>query len=118
MLTTGLTAAAPLFTLGAACLGAINPPLDAARLDTMHPRLRGRADSVRTVFRLSLSAAGPVIFGYLATRFRAGGTPSADALSATFLIMLVPLVIAGLLTLIRARRTYLRDIATAVASGR
>lgn len=116
MLATGLAAAVPLFTLGAACLGAINPPLDAARLDTMHPRLRGRADSVRTVFRLSLTAVGPVLFGYLATRLGHGGRSPADALAATFVVMLVPVVAAGLLTLVRARRTYLRDIATAAAT--
>lgn len=115
MLATSLAMAAPLFALGAASLGAINPPLDAARLDTMHPRLRGRADSVRTVFRLALSAVGPVIFGYLSTRFSRGGASSGTALADTFLIMLVPLVVAGLLTLVRARRTYLRDIATATA---
>src|SRR5262249_3712311 len=86
MLATGAAVAMPMLALGAACLGAINPPLDAARLDTMHPRLRGRADSVRTVFRLALTAAAPVVFGYLATRLRANGTPSATALADTFLI--------------------------------
>lgn len=118
MLATGLVAAVPLFTVGAACLGAINPPLDAARLDTMHPRLRGRADSVRTVFRLALTAAGPVVFGYLATRFGQAGASSATALSDAFLVMLIPLVVAGGFALIRARRTYLRDVATALASER
>jgi MFS family permease len=114
MLATRFELALPLFILGAAGLGAINPPLDAARLDTMPPRLRGRADGVRTVFRLALSAVGPVIFGYLATRLRASATP-ATALSDTFIIMLLPVVAAGLLTLIWARRNYLRDIATAAA---
>ena len=116
MLSSGFASAVPMFTLGAAFLGAINPPLDAARLDTMHPRLRGRADSVRTVFRLALTAIGPVIFGFLATRFSHAGVPQAVALSDTFIVMLVPVIAAGLITLLRARRTYLRDIATAAAN--
>jgi predicted MFS family arabinose efflux permease len=115
MLTAGFFVAIPMFILAAAGLGAINPPLDAARLDTMHPRLRGRADSVRTVLRLALSAVGPVLFGYLVTKFGNGGASSADSLSDTYLVMLVPVVVAGLITLLRARRTYLRDIATATA---
>ncbi len=118
MLCTTFGAALPLFGLGAACLGAINPPLDAARLDTMHPRLRGRADSVRTVFRLALTAIGPVVFGYLATRFGQAGASSADALSDTYIVMLVPVIAAGLLTLFAARRSYLRDIATAACQNR
>ena len=114
MLATQFAVAVPLFTLGAAGLGAINPPLDAARLDTMPPRLRGRADGVRTVFRLALSAVGPVIFGYLATTFGRTASP-VTALSNTFIVMLLPVIAAGLLTLIWARRSYLRDIATASA---
>lgn len=114
MLSARFDLAIPLFILGAAGLGAINPPLDAARLDTMPPRLRGRADGVRTVFRLALSAVGPVIFGYLATRFSGIASP-ATALADTFIVMLIPVVAAGVLTLTRARRRYLRDIATAAA---
>jgi predicted MFS family arabinose efflux permease len=117
MLATQFAVAVPLFTLGAAGLGAINPPLDAARLDTMPPRLRGRADGVRTVVRLALSAVGPVIFGYLATRFDRTAS-AATALSDTFIVMLLPVIAAGLLTLIWARRSYLRDIATASAGIR
>jgi MFS family permease len=115
MLSGRFDLAVPLFIFGAAGLGAINPPLDAARLDTMPPRLRGRADGVRTVFRLALSAVGPVFFGYLATWFGSGGGSAASALGETFIVMLVPVVAAGLLTLIWARRSYLRDIATASA---
>lgn len=117
MLATGFAVAVPLFALGAAGLGAINPPLDAARLDTMPPRLRGRADSVRTVLRLALSAVGPVLFGYLSTRFSHAGASSADALADTFVVLLAPVIVAGLITLVHARRTYLRDIATAAAVG-
>ncbi|HEY7054572.1 MAG TPA: MFS transporter [Mycobacterium sp.] len=37
--------------LAAIGLGGVNPPLDAGRLDIMHSRLWGRAESVRTVLR-------------------------------------------------------------------
>ena len=37
--TTSVAIALPLLILGAFLLGAPNPPLDAARLDIMHPRL-------------------------------------------------------------------------------
>ena len=40
--TTSVAIALPLLILGAFLLGAPNPPLDAARLDIMHPRLWGR----------------------------------------------------------------------------
>lgn len=74
----GLPVAVVLFFLGAAGLGGANPPLDAARLDIMHSRLWGRAESVRTVLRSGL--------------------------------------VAGVLLVIVARRTYPRDVATAMAS--
>jgi predicted MFS family arabinose efflux permease len=37
IVTTSIMAALPLLALGAALLGAANPPMDAARLDIMHP---------------------------------------------------------------------------------
>lgn len=125
LLTTSLLIAAPLFFLAAASLGGANPPLDAARLDLMHSRLWGRAESVRTVLRSSFEAIAPLLFGYVSARFGAHtsglGHPTGSAgtggigLDRTFLIMLVPLAAAGVM-LLRARRTYPRDVATAVAS--
>ena len=50
------------------------------------------------------------------------GNPTGDAgprgigLDHAFLIMLVPLIVSGLLLLLLARRTYPRDVATAIAS--
>jgi predicted MFS family arabinose efflux permease len=49
--TTSLFVALPLLTAGAGLLGAANPPMDAARLDIIHPALWGRAEGVRTVLR-------------------------------------------------------------------
>ncbi|MDQ2881794.1 MAG: MFS transporter [Actinomycetota bacterium] len=129
LLTHSLVIAAGLFFLAAAALGGANPPLDAARLDLMHSRLWGRAESVRTALRSAFSAVAPLLFGYLSTRLGSHhsgfGQPIATAnataadatgLDHTFLIMLLPLTVAGLILLLIARRTYPRDVATAVAS--
>jgi len=92
----------------------------------VHSRLWGRAESVRTVLRSSFEAIAPLLFGYVSAQFGAHttglGHPTGSAgsrgvgLDDTFLIMLLPLVAAGLLLLLRAARTYPRDVATAVAS--
>lgn len=114
----------PLFVLGAAALAAPDPTLNAARLDIMHPRLWGRAEGVRTALRMLAVAVGPIIFGFLSgalggpqnTILRTGGdVRHSSALAYTFLIMLAPVAISGLV-LLRARRTYPRDVATAAAS--
>lgn len=118
--------AAALFVLAAAGLGAANPPVDAARLDLVHHRLWGRADSVRTVLRAGLEATAPLLFGYISVVFGgssagfgnpSGGTSAGGAgLQQTFLIMLIPVAVAGLLLVVYARATYPRDVATATAS--
>ncbi len=126
LLTGSLILAAGLFFLAAAGIGGANPPLDSARLDIMHSRLWGRAESVRTAPRSAFEAIAPLLFGYLSTRLgshhnnfgQLTTTTTADAagLDHTFLIMLVPLAVAGLILLLVARRTYPRDVATALAS--
>jgi predicted MFS family arabinose efflux permease len=118
LLTDRLLVAVPLFTLAAATLAAANPPLDAARLDIVHSRLRGRAESVRTLTRMGAEAAAPVVFGRLSELLTPGATASRGAgLDHAFLITLAALLANGLV-LLRARRTYPRDVATAVASER
>jgi hypothetical protein len=113
----------PLFIVAAAFLAAPDAPLSAARLDIMHPRLWGRAEGVRTVLYMSAFALGPLLFGFIS---QALGGPSAGAanggqvkqtpaMAYAFLIMLLPLT-AGGISLLRARRTYPRDVATAAAS--
>ncbi len=128
--TTAVAVALPLLILGAFLLGAPNPPLDAARLDIIHPRLWGRAEAVRTVLRSVGESAAPLLFGYV-SQYVFGGPGSAagtggssggqtgnpTGLEYTFLVFLIPLIIAGLLALM-ALRTYPRDVATASASVR
>jgi MFS family permease len=120
-----LAPALPLLFLAAAGLGGANPPLDAARLDVMHPRLWGRAESVRTCLRRAFEAIAPLVIGYVSSLFGPGsgglghpeGASAAGArgLEYAFLIMLLAPAAAGGL-LIWGRRNYSRDVATAVAS--
>ena len=127
--TSTLAIALPLLLAGGFLLGAVNPPLDAARLDIIHPRLWGRAEGVRTVLRSLGEAAAPLLFGYVSQYvFGSPGSSAATegsgtgrastgtSLEYTLLMFLIPLVIAGLLALL-ALRTYPRDVATAAASA-
>lgn len=121
--------AVPLLFLGVACYGATNPPLDAARLDTVESGLWGRAEAVRSLFRRLFESAAPATFGVVSGWFGAGrATGSGSALPSggvslasglplayTFAVMLTPLVAAGLLLCLVAVRTYPRDVATAEA---
>lgn len=71
-----------------------------------------------------MEAPAPLLFGFLSTQLGGGGgsAPPADqphgaaGLDHTFLIMVGPLVAAAGLLLLAARRTYPRDLATALAS--
>lgn len=129
LLVTSLLLAAPFFFLAAAGLGGANPALDTARLDVMHSRLWGRAEGVRATWRLALTAVAPPLFGYVADLLQGWRTDSphpalgagtaagasAAGLGYAFLVMLLPLLLAGVL-LLRARRSYPRDVVTAIAS--
>lgn len=114
---------------GMALISAANPPLDAARLDIMPAGLWGRAESTRTFLRSVTQAVAPLAFGGLADLISGiapvqtppGTHPglvspsTARGLQVAFLIMLSALASAGLF-LLRARRTYPVDVATAAAS--
>ncbi len=109
LFTRSVPLALPFFVAGAAMLGAANPPLDAARLDIVTPWLWGRAESARSVLRLTAEAVAPLCFGLVADWLSGpGATGRAAGLRDTFLIMLVPLLANGL-TMIRARQSYLPD---------
>jgi MFS family permease len=115
----------PLLAVASAFFAARDPALDAARLDVMHHRLWGRAEGVRTFLRRLVVATAPVAFGALADSLHGGSAAggqrgfgagaSAAGLHLTFLILTATLALGGILTF-RARRTYPRDVATAVAS--
>ncbi|MDQ2754500.1 MAG: MFS transporter [Actinomycetota bacterium] len=106
--------ALPYLTLAALFLSAQNPPMDAARLDIMPAQLWGRAEGVRTAMRTGAQALAPVTFGVVADHVFGGGRAG---LQSTFLVMLVPLTLNGLI-LLRALRTYPRDVATAAAASK
>jgi MFS family permease len=121
-----LGAAMPFYLAAGVLFALRNPTLDAARLDVMHHRLWGRAEAVRTVLRRLMTAAAPIAFGAMATALGSGAgrltgvhgfgaSASSHGLWLTFLILLVMLLSGGVLTVL-ARRTYPRDVATAVAS--
>lgn len=127
ILATRLSAALLFDVIGAALLTGANPGLDAARLDIMPSLLWGRAESARTFLRSLGQAAAPLAFGGISDLI-AGIVPAqqfgthpvvsaseARGLEITFLIMLSTVVAAGLI-LLRARRDYPRDVATAAAS--
>lgn len=126
LMVQSLPAAVPLLMLAVIGVGGANPALDAARLDVMPPTLWGRAESVRTVLRTTLQSGAPLVFGWASTQLggsrSAGvGNPSstepagAVGLDRTLLVMLIPLLIAAALLWFGARRTYPRDVATALS---
>jgi predicted MFS family arabinose efflux permease len=125
LLTHSLPLALVFAFLAGIALGGVNPPLNAARLDIVHSRLWGTAEAVRTTLVSISTGLAPLMFGIVSTQLggstaeaNTGATaPSAaTALNHTFLIMLVSLVIAAALILCVARRTYPRDVATAMAT--
>lgn len=124
LLSASLWVAMPLYILAAGALGAPNAPLDAARLDIVPGRLWGRAESVRTVLRTLAVAAAPLLFGFVSDELASGQRTSTKGiayhasgpgLKYTFLLMLVPMAAGGAL-LLATRRSYPRDVATALVS--
>jgi sugar phosphate permease len=130
LLGSNLSSAVWFDVAGAGLISAANPPLDAARLDIMPSGLWGRAESTRTLLRSLAQALAPLLFGAMADLVAGFVPPQAPigthphnavssatgtGLQVTFLIMLVTLAAAGVF-LLRARRTYPTDVATAGAS--
>lgn len=129
LLSSSLAFALPLYIVATGALTTAEPPLDAVRLDVVPAALWGRAEGIRTTLRTVALGGAPILFGFLADHLGAtpggiaaarGGAQSVSRASArgigySFLIMLVPLALNGLLLLL-ARRSYPRDIATAIGS--
>jgi MFS family permease len=102
-----------ILMVAAAALGAVNPPIDAARLEIMPAYLWGRAEGIRSVLQQGAQALAPVLFGVLADNVAGGGQ---RGLQVTFYLMLIPLVAAGGILMLGIR-TYPRDVAR-LRSGR
>jgi MFS family permease len=126
-LSPSLALAVPILLVAAACVGAANPPVDAARLDIMPSRLWGRAEAVRTALRQLLQGLAPLLFGLVSAAFgganggfSAGVNTGAAKRSAaaghglelTFVVLTAPLVLAGV-ALWLSRQSYLREIVAA-----
>ncbi len=111
------------YFIAALAIAAPNPPLDAARLDVVPSVLWGRAEGVRSFFRNLFQSFAPFLFGFISDRFAHptaagsatgfGAGSSARGLEDTFLIMLIPLLVGGLL-MFAGRKVYPADVATAL----
>ncbi len=114
---------------GALFIFAANPASQAARLDVVPSGLWGRAQSALTMVRSLAQAAAPLLFGGV-SQLIAGIIPAqapigthpklpspstTTGLQVTFLVMLCALFAGGVL-LLRARRTFVADVAAAEAS--
>jgi MFS family permease len=112
VITHSSVTALPYIVVAACMLTAQNPPIDAARLDIMPPLLWGRAEGIRSLLRTGAQALAPLLFGALADAIGGGHR----GLQITFIVMLAPLA-ASAVILLRALKTYPRDVATAGASA-
>jgi predicted MFS family arabinose efflux permease len=107
LLTESLAVALPLLVVAAALLAAPIAPLEAARLDVIHPQLRGRAESARILARVFAQASAPLVFGVLSENLGGGGS---TGLQLAFLVLLPGLAMSGVL-LMFATRHYPREVA-------
>jgi MFS family permease len=107
-----LPLAVPLFVAGTAALTAADPALDAARLDVVPPPLWGRAESIRTSARGFAVAAAPLLFAGLAAAI---GEEHGEGLRLTFVLMLAPVLVAGIVVAL-SRGRYRRDVRTVAQS--
>jgi MFS family permease len=117
----------PIFFVAAFCIGAANPPVDAARLDIVPSRLWGRAEAVRTALRQVLQGLAPLIFGLVSEAFggrgagfstgvntahTAGSSAAAHALELAFMLLTAPLLL-GAAVLWSSRKHYPAEILAA-----
>ncbi len=126
-LSHALPLSMPIFFAAAFCIGAANPPVDAARLDIVPSRLWGRAEAIRTSLRQILQGMAPLIFGLVSEAFGGGGAglstgvntgaatvsrSGAHGLEMAFVLLCAPLLVgAGVLWM--SRSAYPREIVAA-----
>ena len=89
-----------LLSFGALFLVAAIPPLNAARVDVLHPDLRGRGTSLDAVTQSLASAASPVIYGVIA---------DASDLRTAYMVLIPLAALAGLILMTFALASYRRD---------
>jgi len=106
-LVSSLAVALPFLVVSGALLTAPIAPLEAARLDVVHPQLRGRTESARMIARIAAQAAAPLLFGLLSSQLGGGG---AEGLRLAFLLLL-PLLGASSIFLMIAARHYPHEVA-------
>jgi predicted MFS family arabinose efflux permease len=113
LLTRSAFTALPYLLAAVLFLTLQNPTIAASQLDIMPPPLWGRAEAIRTMLRSLAMALAPLLFGAVSDNIFGGGR---SGLQWTFIVMLVPLAGSAWL-LLKARRTYPRDVATAAAAA-
>jgi predicted MFS family arabinose efflux permease len=106
-LASELVVALPFLVVAGGFLTAPIAPLEAARLDVVHPQLRGRTESARMIARVAAQASAPLLFGVLSGVL---GTTHAEGLQLTFLALL-PLLAASSVCLMLATRHYPSEVA-------
>jgi predicted MFS family arabinose efflux permease len=106
-LVSSLWVALPFLVLSGAFLTAPIAPLEAARLDVVHPQLRGRTESARMIARVAAQAGAPLVFGVLSGVL---GSTTAQGLQLAFLLLL-PLLAASSVCLMVAARYYPSEVA-------
>jgi len=104
---SSLSVALPFLLVSGALLTAPIAPLEAARLDVVHPQLRGRSESARMIARVAAQAAAPLVFGVLSTELGGGG---AEGLQLAFLLLLPLLAVSSIFLMISARH-YPHEVA-------
>ncbi|MBI5088639.1 MAG: MFS transporter, partial [Actinobacteria bacterium] len=87
------------FAFAAMLLIAPQAPLNAARADVLHPKLRGRGTSLDIVMQSVASALAPVLVGFLADQY---------GLRTAFVITVPLMAVSGIITLV-AVATYVPD---------
>ena len=88
-----------MFTLAAMCLVAPQAPMNAARADVLHARLRGRGTAMDVVLQSVCAAIAPTLVGVLADAY---------SLQTAFLVLVPLMGVSGILLLL-AIRPYIRE---------
>jgi len=87
------------FTLASMCLVAPQAPMNAARADVLHPRLRGRGTAVDAIVQSTTAAIAPILVGFLSDRY---------GLRSAFLICIPLMALSGIIVLF-AIPPYIRE---------